>query len=296
MKPRFLHALRKPMPATRSCYRLLFLDLDGTLVGTTDEVTPRTLRALEAAQERGCAVVICTGRNRYGAATVARQWRGHGYGIFSNGAVLSEWETGRVLHKIVLPNEVMRETARIAHAFGAAPICLGTRVETDGGRRVCVDRRAALWPSYAERNAHRLHLLDDIEADAMLEPVSMIVYGSPEQTRAVAAAWRAALGPRVTVFDASAAYYGCWSAYIHSAAADKALAAEKVAQMLGVPREQTLAIGDHCNDIGLLRWAGLGVCMGDGHEEARACADHVTAPLAEDGAAQVIERFVLGEG
>jgi hydroxymethylpyrimidine pyrophosphatase-like HAD family hydrolase len=226
---------------------------------------------------------------------VARQWRGHGYGIFSNGAVLSEWETGRVLNKIALSNNLMREAARIAHAFGTAPVCLGTQVDTDGGRRVCTDRHAALWPAYAARNAHRLHLIDDIEANAMLQPVSIIVYGPPEQTQAVGAAWRTALGPRVVVFDAPAAYYDCWSAYVHSAEADKALAAQQVAAMLGIPREETLAIGDHCNDVGLLRWAGLGVCMGDGHEDARACAAHVTAPLAEDGAAQAIERFVLGE-
>jgi Cof subfamily protein (haloacid dehalogenase superfamily) len=275
---------------------LLFIDLDGTLVGATDDVSPRTLRALDAAREEGCTIVICTGRNRYGAETVARQWQGHGYGIFSNGAVLGEWETGRVLHKITLPDEAVREAARIAHAYGTVPICLGTQVETDGGRRVCTDRRGALWPAYAERNAHRLHFLDDVEVETMLQPVSMIAYGASEMTQSIAAEWRAALGARVAVFDATAAYYDCWSAYIHSAEADKALAAAKVAEMLGVPREQALAIGDHCNDIGLLRWAGLGVCMGDGHEDALACADHVTAPLAEDGAALAIERFVLGKG
>ena len=64
--------------------------------------------------------------------------------------------------------------------------------------------------------------------------------------------------------------------------------------MLGVPREQTLAVGDHLNDLELLEWAGLGVCMGDGYAEVVARADYVTGALAEDGAAQAIERFVLG--
>jgi hypothetical protein len=64
--------------------------------------------------------------------------------------------------------------------------------------------------------------------------------------------------------------------------------------MLNVPREQIMAIGDHVNDVDLLRWAGLGVAIGDGHADARSAADHVTAGQSEDGVADAIERFVLG--
>jgi hypothetical protein len=96
------------------------------------------------------------------------------------------------------------------------------------------------------------------------------------------------------VFAAPDAKYDCWCAFMNAAAADKADAAARVADIVGVAREETIAIGDHLNDLKLLRWAGLGVCMGDGHAEAIGCADHVTGSLAEDGAAQAIERFILG--
>ena len=81
-------------------YRLIFLDLDGTLVDRDEIISPRTLAALSAAQQRGCTVVICTARSRIATQPVAAQWDGHGYAIFCNGAFIAEWSTGRVLQKL----------------------------------------------------------------------------------------------------------------------------------------------------------------------------------------------------
>ena len=53
---------------------------------------------------------------------------------------------------------------------------------------------------------------------------------------------------------------------------------------------------DQAENAARVRWAGLGVCMGDGHLEALTCADHITGSFAEEGAAQAIERFVLKGG
>ncbi len=279
-------------------YRLIFLDLDGTLVGCDDIVAPRTLTALNAAQQRGCTIVICTGRNRFMVEHVAVQWSGHGYGVFSNGAVIAEWNTGRVLHKIALSASTVREAARLAHAFGLAPLCFGVHVEEDGGRSVYTDRVHPVVPAYAIRNAQRLVFHDNL-AMAMgneIRPVGMTVYGLERETEALAVAWRDAFGSEVSVYHTPDGKYGCWCAFMNARAANKAHAAKTVADLLGVPQEQTLAVGDHLNDLELLEWAGMGVCMGDGHAEVRGRADYVTGTLAEDGAAQAIERFVLGNG
>lgn len=101
-------------------FRLIFLDLDGTLVDRNDVVSQRTLDALNAAQEVGCVIVICTGRNPYMVRHIAAQWSGHGYGIFSNGAVVTEWETRCVLQKITLCSTTVQEAARPADTFGAS--------------------------------------------------------------------------------------------------------------------------------------------------------------------------------
>lgn len=288
--------MRPPTPTPPSSpppYRLLFLDLDGTLVGREDIVSLRTIAALNQAQAAGCTIVICTARNRYMVERIAAQWHGHGYAILSNGAIIAEWESGRVLQKIALPSHVTQKAIRIAHSFGVSALYFGVHVEEDGGKQIYTDGRFAQPDAYLARNAHRLVILDDLETRDTIAPVGMGVYAPRDLVEALTVAWQEAFGSEVSVYASPDAKYDCWCAYLNNRQADKALAAARVSEMLGVPRAQTFAIGDHLNDLDLLRWAGLGVCMGDGHAEAQACADHVTASLAEDGAAQAIERFIL---
>jgi hydroxymethylpyrimidine pyrophosphatase-like HAD family hydrolase len=70
-------------------------------------------------------------------------------------------------------------------------------------------------------------------------------------------------------------------------------ALRRLAVHLGIPQAQVMAIGDQGNDAGMIAWAGVGVAMGDGSPAAKAVADWIAPPLAEDGAAVAIERFVL---
>jgi len=71
----------------------------------------------------------------------------------------------------------------------------------------------------------------------------------------------------------------------------KATGVEEVATPLGIGAGQIVTFGDMPNDVPMLRWAGLGVAMGNAHPEAVAAADEVTARNSEDGLAQVLERF-----
>src|SRR5579883_1153143 len=99
-------------------YRILFLDIDGTLVGASGIVPERTVKALRAAQAAGCLLVVCTGRNRHAAGRVATQIGGHGFGIVLNGAVVFEWETGDILRRTLLTLDVAARAIRIARAAG----------------------------------------------------------------------------------------------------------------------------------------------------------------------------------
>jgi hypothetical protein len=81
---------------------------------------------------------------------------------------------------------------------------------------------------------------------------------------------------------------------VFSPSASKGQALLRLAERLGIPREQIFAIGDGLNDISLLRAAGMSVAMGNASAEVRAAARHVTSAHDADGAAEAIERHVLG--
>jgi HAD superfamily hydrolase (TIGR01484 family) len=73
----------------------------------------------------------------------------------------------------------------------------------------------------------------------------------------------------------------------------KATGIQKVCEKLGIAREDTYAFGDSANDIEMLRYAGHGICMGDGTEDAKAAADYVTTALTDDGILHGLEHFKL---
>ena len=62
---------------------------------------------------------------------------------------------------------------------------------------------------------------------------------------------------------------------------------------LGIPREKVMALGDNGNDVTMLEYAGVSVCMGDGSDSAKAAAKFLTAPHTEDGLAKAIRKFAL---
>ena len=275
-------------------YRLLFLDLDGTLIGHDDIISPRTLDALHRAQRQGCILVICTGRSRYAAQHIAAQIGEGGYGIASNGSVIFQWQHPHPLKKSTLSESVTREAIRLARAHGLNPVCLGLE---DDDRVIHADQRYPLPPSYVLAQGPRLAFCDDVLLEIATRnalPMSLDVYGEDEREVAeLAQIWRQAFGADAVVYSGFVDRFGCWGAFLNPAATGKARAAQWVADVLEIPREQTLAVGDYLNDIDLLQWAGLGICMGDGHADVRACAGHVTGTLADDGVAQALERFVL---
>src|SRR5579862_7969163 len=110
---------------TLGAYRIVFIDIDGTLLDRDGSVRPRTRAALSAAEAGGCAIVICTGRNRWSAERVAKLVGGHGFGIVLNGALVVDWESGEALHRAPLPAEAAREAIRIARALGQAAVTFG---------------------------------------------------------------------------------------------------------------------------------------------------------------------------
>jgi len=73
----------------------------------------------------------------------------------------------------------------------------------------------------------------------------------------------------------------------------KGRALEALAAHLGIRLEEAAAAGDWTNDIPLLTTAGLGIAMGNAHEELKAIADHVTLDVEEHGLAAAIKRFLL---
>ncbi len=117
----------------------------------------------------------------------------------------------------------------------------------------------------------------------------LIVVDTPEQAAALDEELRARFAGRLRIVRSYRIFVEG-----NPLEASKGQGLARLAAHLSIPQQEVMAIGDQDNDADMVAWAGFGVAMGNGSPAVKAVADYVAPPVEEDGAAEAIERFVLG--
>lgn len=277
--------------------RLVAIDMDGTLLPSfTQQLTPRTARALRAAQMAGMIVAIATGRRVAYTIPILEglDLRADTPLITSNGAVTCTLD-GEIVNRCHMSASVARGLCGVLRPFGAVVF---TFDRPGRGELVLEDLsqahgRIALWVE-ANRNA--------IE---VVKPLELALKDGEDPIQGMAAGTIAQMRAAEVALKASAWSAECESVRTEYPARDlsildllppgisKGWALEQLAARLGVDRSETMAIGDNWNDQGMLEWAGRGIVMANAAPELRALArtrGWKQAPSSEDdGVAVVLE-------
>jgi len=261
--------------------RLVASDLDGTIVRSDGSVSGRTLAALAQCRRRGVDVVFVTGRPTRWMAPIVEATGHQGVAICGNGAVIYDLGLEQVLATRGLTCESVLEVARALRAvLPGATFAL----ETPTGYR----REPAFMPHHEAAREALAGTLAELLADG---PVVTKVLCRVEGTTAdpILALARPAL-----IGIAEPVHSDARSSMIEIAAlgVSKASTLAMVVDRRAIDVADVVAFGDMPNDVPMLRWAGRGYAMADGHPEAIEAADDVAPPCAEDGVAQVIERLL----
>jgi Cof subfamily protein (haloacid dehalogenase superfamily) len=283
-----------------SAVRLVAIDMDGTLLpGFAQALTVRTAAALRAAQEAGITVAIATGRRTEFAAPLLQglHLRADMPLIASNGAVLRTLG-GELIDRCLLPVEVARGLCGLLRPFGIVVFTF----DRPGGKELALEdleaTRKVLAP-WVEANRDAIQEVKPLE-EALREGEGLIqgmVTGSLSQMRlAVEALEASPWGNRCECARTVYPERDLSLLDLMPPGVSKAKALERLAEKLGVSREQTMAFGDNWNDVGMLEWAGQGVMMGNAAEELRLMAKARGWRLApandEDGVAVVLEEAI----
>lgn len=273
-------------------YRLIALDVDGTILTPTGELTPRMLAAAHEARSLGVTLALATARRWTGAAPVARALDAASALILYDGALRRGFPSGAVEAVAPLTRDVAQVAAR--------------RIVESGLRAV-----AQFSPASGERMVSSAEppaggwmepYLDNFAQQVRYKPVMSMLRGRAAPLRIVTFGPNTllhALAERMDDLTAEwqilpSGSYGQAELTVFAPGVSKGAALMELAADRGVPIEETMAIGDGVNDISMLRAAGLGVAMGHAALGVRAAADVITGSNDDDGAAQAIERFVLG--
>ena len=269
-------------------FRLLALDLDGTVLGPSLLPSERTRAAIRAARDRGVLVVIATGRMYQSTVRHVRALDLPGPLICYQGADVREMpgpdgRPGALLRHLTLPASVAREAVAWAREHG-----LGPHVNTDDRLIMEVGDREA--DEYELGSSVIPNLVPDLMAAITVPVTKVLAVGRPGLPEGLLAAGRERFAGRAEVTVSHPQYLEFMAPGAHKGAALTWLAAR-----LRIPMAETMAIGDQHNDLEMLRSAGIGVAMGGAPAAVVAAADRVTAPVEEDGAALAIEALILAD-
>jgi hydroxymethylpyrimidine pyrophosphatase-like HAD family hydrolase len=297
--------------ATSPDIRLVAVDLDGTLLDPHDRVTARTREAIARARASGLRVIPATGRPDRLVWDVAAEAGLGPLGVCSNGAVLIDLEAGTILSRNgftgpeaeVIVDILRRVAPEVALGIDEGDLFVHEHGLFDGldlparsGRLAVDDLRRRVRGGCLKFVARRADLTS-VDLAAIVSPAlrgGAALVGGPVPTADRHAAERAGMdhvGPadlaEVTASDIA------W-VDIGPAGLSKATGLADVCRRLGLDLSEVAAIGDHYNDLPMLRAVGLAGAMGNAVPEALDAATVIMPTNAEDGVAAFLDLIVDG--
>lgn len=267
-------------------YDMLVLDVDGTLVGSDKQISENTRRAIIEAQKRGKTVAIASGRSIAGirktAANISLEQYG-GYVIAYNGTTVVNCKTGECIYNQMVPQEMVKPVYEAAKKAG-----VGIVVYNDNTKEMVSGNGLN---EYIKADAMACDVTIN-EAHDFVKAINFpfnkfLLSGAPAYMAEVEKMMDKEFGDRMNVFRSDPFYVELLPRYV-----DKGVAVEKLVKHLEIPREKVICIGDSYNDMPMLRFAGMGVAMGNAQKEVKEMADYVTASNDEDGIVNVIDKFM----
>jgi Cof subfamily protein (haloacid dehalogenase superfamily) len=290
---------------TRPHYRILALDVDGTLLCPDGTLRPRTRDAIARAAAAGIRPVLCTGRRYRRARPIAVQLGLDAPLVCNSGAIIKDPDSHQTLWRADLDTELAESVIALFRADDLPAVVFTDRPNDEAdfivrayptGREAFDDyvgqnrEHAEINPSWRWRgmrsgSVHSQHAVDPL--------FHVCAIGTLNQMLAFQANALSRLGGHVQTFvQRSPRYLGTMCEILRHDAS-KWAAILHLAEMWGIEPAAICAVGDDVNDIPMIKNAGLGVAMGHAQPEVQTAADIVTGDHAHDGVAMLVDDFLL---
>jgi len=269
-------------------YKLLVLDVDGTLLNSQREITKRTIATLRKVQSIGIKVALASGRPTYGILPVAKAIDldvYDGYIISYNGAQVISAKSGEILFDRSIDPQMVPYLEKKAAKTGM------TMAYYDGNEVVSTDTTNVHVVDEAKMNNMSMRQVDQISLEIEDWPNEIMLFCDDEQElNGLEDHMQRHLNGVMDTIHSNP-----YMLEIVGYQVGKSYAMSALVQKLGIGLDEVIAIGDGAADINMIQMAGTGIAMGNATEAVRRCADFTTLSNDEDGAALAIERAIVAE-
>ena len=266
-------------------YKLIALDMDGTLYNSEGKITPRTKQAIEAARRKGVKIVLASGRPLEGLIqplTELNLVAPDEYVLCFNGGLVVNTHTHEIISKTTIKGKDFKQLGALAQELGINFFAFSAT-------------RGLICTKLGPYTRHEMELngieatfikLDEVDDD---EDIIKAMFCDPPEILAPALeklpAW---VTDNYTTLRSAPFFFE-----ILNKGVDKGVGLQHLAEYLGITADEIIACGNEDNDYAMIKYAGLGVSMGNGINKLKAIANYIADTNDYDGVGKVIEKFVL---
>jgi len=264
--------------------RLFAFDLDGTLVDRAGRISAENRRAVDMARASGAEVILVTGRSWRTTLPYYQELELAGPAICYLGALVVEDGSGRIGHHRPLAAEAWARLRRFALTEGLSVTAVAAADRAVAGPQLPAGELTVNDVAYGTgppddfaywREWNPYTEIDPGLERAVAPPTMAAIYGDRAVARVMAAFPD---GLPDSQFDLTDRVPGETVLHVWHREVDKGRALARYCQRRGIPAAAVMALGDTTVDVPMLRFAGIGVAVPDGHPSALAAADWVATP------------------
>lgn len=266
-------------------FKLIALDIDGTLLNSNKELTPHTRYALIEAQRQGKRIIIASGRHPVGVVLLANDLMLGRYGGFImafGGGKIIDCTTGKTVVSKLFPKEYLPDIVGVLKDSNIT-------VMVHDERKIFANNRVNDY-TYVERDILKMDMIavDDFISAVNFDINKILLAGEPDELDKYQEILSKRYDGLLDVYK-SAPYF----LEIMPFGVSKGSMLPLLLEKLGVNKDELIAFGDNYNDMTMIGYAGFGVAMSNGEEEVKKIANYVCESNDDDGIAKTLEKFVL---
>lgn len=268
-------------------YKLIALDMDGTLLTSEKTISQRTKQAIAQARKLGVKVVLASGRPIDGMQSKIDELNIAGDGefvVYFNGSMVKEIGSGKLIHSAIISGHDAKRVATLArelggycHAFSTELGLITPELNEFTNIEASINQIPVTGKDFDELEDNHPIIKAMIVADP--DTLTRISRTLPEQYR-----------EEFTVVQSAPIFLE-----FLNKESNKGVGVKAIADHMGIGAENVICMGDAENDHHMIEYAGLGVAMENAMAETKRIADIITASNNDDGVAKVIEQYVLNQ-
>ena len=284
-------------------YKMIFLDLDGTVLNDCKEISKENIDLIRRTyNEKGIICVFATGRPLEYVDKICNSYDGFltNYIIASNGAIIRDNKNDEVIYKTSLTNAQILNLKNIFLEENADYMI----VYTDKKQVLREARNTKALKDSAiivnKKDSELKHIEDTIKNNPNLSSLLCMIGGDTSVLENIISRLREIEGietPGIGNYSHKTKTYSFESKFIDvmKKGCSKKNAIYFLADKLKIKKEEIIVMGDGSNDLSMFECAGLKIAMGNAEEKLKEKADFITASNNDNGVAKAIQKFVFNE-